>query len=130
MARIVGGAAVRQREGVAMYGGRDVGLRSPVAVVAVPLLVGGAVMLHLDQDRTQTNREERKVRTNRWLEARQKIQTATDHTTVLNSNIHVLIQVNSRDAQLMFSIGLFNQYSISSLAIKTWRRMRGGSNKN
>ena len=39
---------VGQRESVPMvHGGGDVGLRPPVGVVSVPLLVAGAVMLHL-----------------------------------------------------------------------------------
>lgn len=41
------GAAVRQAEGVAVHGGRDVGLRSPVGEVSIPLLVAGAKVLHL-----------------------------------------------------------------------------------
>ncbi len=48
-ARTVVGAAVGQGERVPMHGGRNIGLRSPVGKVAVPLLMAGTVMLHLKE---------------------------------------------------------------------------------
>lgn len=44
-------AAVGQGECVAMHGGRDIGLWSPVGEVAVPFLMAGTEMLHLNETR-------------------------------------------------------------------------------
>lgn len=44
----MGGTAMRQRECVAMNGGRDERLRPAVAVVDIPLLVGRPIMLDLE----------------------------------------------------------------------------------
>ncbi len=44
----MGGTAMRQRECMAMNGGRDERLRPAVAVVAIPLLVGRPIMLDLE----------------------------------------------------------------------------------
>lgn len=51
-ARCVVWTAVGQGECVPMHCGRDIGLRSPVAKVSVPLLVAGVEMLHLEDRRT------------------------------------------------------------------------------
>lgn len=51
-ARCVVWTAVGQGECVPMHRGRDIGLRSPVAKVSVPLLVAGVEMLHLVERRT------------------------------------------------------------------------------
>lgn len=48
-ARSVVRAAVGQGEWVPMHGGRDIGLWSPVGKVAVPFLVAGTEMLHLEE---------------------------------------------------------------------------------
>ena len=41
-------AAVGQGECVPMHGGRDIGLWSPVSKVAIPFLMAGTEMLHLE----------------------------------------------------------------------------------
>lgn len=51
-ARCVVWTAVGQGECMPMHCGRDIGLRSPVAKVSVPLLVAGVEMLHLKDRRT------------------------------------------------------------------------------
>lgn len=53
-AHCVVGAAVGERERVPVHGRRDVGLRSPVGEVPVPLLVARAEMLHLKEEKKKT----------------------------------------------------------------------------
>lgn len=54
-ARCVVGTAVGECERVPVHGRRDVGLRSPVGKVPIPLLVARIEMLHLKERRTKLN---------------------------------------------------------------------------